>query len=81
MIKVTIELLPHGNEKQKKHLGTIEISNRSGDRRSGNYVYTVSEEDDPNTVLTMGTILAFPRKLHVTHLVRRVLEEIQDEIK
>ena len=80
MIKVTIELLPHGNKKQKKHLGTIKINNMGGGVRLGNYVYIVSEKDNLNTVLTTGKIFGFPRHLHVTHLIRRVLEEIQDEI-
>ncbi len=38
MIRVTVELLPHGSESRKRQLGIIEIVNdNSGDEATGNY--------------------------------------------
>lgn len=48
MIRVTIEILPYGDENSKKKLGMIEIANDgSGDLYKGNYktVLHVNEHD------------------------------------
>ena len=70
MIKVTIELLPHGNEKQKKHLGTIEINNMGGGVRLGRYAYTVLGEDGTNNRYTV-----FRRAENAGGLAARAVEE------
>lgn len=38
MIRVTVELLPHGDESRRRTLGTMEIANDgTGDQETGNY--------------------------------------------
>lgn len=47
MIRVTIELIPHGDENsdRRRVLGTLEIANDgSGDRETGNYEGTLHAE-------------------------------------
>ena len=63
MIRVTVELLPFGDESKKKHLGTAYISNDgSGDESSGNYKVTFSKMGKPNVTWKAGTVINFPRK-------------------
>ena len=41
MLRITVELLPGGDESRKKHLGTATITNDgTGDEHRGNYVAT-----------------------------------------
>ena len=45
MIRITVELLPQGDEKRKRTLGTMEIANdRSGTSQIGNYRGTLHAE-------------------------------------
>jgi hypothetical protein len=38
MIRITIEMLPHGDESRKRHMGTMEIANdATGTGTAGNY--------------------------------------------
>jgi hypothetical protein len=44
MIKVTVELIPHGDESKKRSLGSMTIiNNRTGDINFGNYDYSISK--------------------------------------
>lgn len=63
MIRVTIELLPHGSELHKRHMGTAIISNDgTGDWESGNYKVTLSKWGKPKVTWKKGTITDFDRK-------------------
>lgn len=64
MIRVTVELIPKGDESRKFHLGTAEIRNRGGGRTDprGIYSYRFSKRGLPNSSLCTGTIDGFPRK-------------------
>lgn len=47
MLKVTIELWPHGDEERKRTLGTIDIWNdATGTHEVGNYTVRLSKELD-----------------------------------
>lgn len=68
MLRVTIELLPHGSEARKSHLGTVLIANDgtasdgSGDAPRGNYVVRLSRRGQPLRVWRTGVVRDFPRK-------------------
>lgn len=63
MIRVTIELLPHGFETNKKHLGTIDIANdATGTLTSGNYKAKLSKRGNPKSIWKTAEIKNFPRK-------------------
>lgn len=62
MIRVTIELLPGGLEKGKKHLGTMEISNDlSGTPEVGNYNVRLSKWGRPTHTWKKGRVEGFYR--------------------
>ncbi len=81
MIKITIELLPFGSEKHKKHLGTAIITNiGSGTKYSGNYKYNLSKKGNPKNTWREGKISGFPRKkLGAYDLLFRVLRDVVSE--
>ena len=63
MIRVTIELLPHGIESKKCHLGTMTIANDgSGDIENGNYHVALSKWGRPNESWKQGIVKNFPRR-------------------
>lgn len=63
MIRVTVELLPQGDESRKKHLGTAIIANTgSGNVTRGNYTVSLSMRGKPNTIWKRGEVRGFPRK-------------------
>ena len=63
MIRVTVELVPHGIEGRKKHLGTAEIWNdATGNLATGNYGYRLSRRGQPNSDWKSGEVKGFPRK-------------------
>lgn len=48
MIRVTVELIPKGDEPRKRTLATMEIANdRTGDQETGNYTGTLHAEYTP----------------------------------
>lgn len=60
MLRVTIELLPHGNEARARVLGTAYIVNDGfGSESSGNYQVTLSRRGGKER---KGEVLDFPRK-------------------
>lgn len=60
MIRVTIELFPHGDETRKRTLGSADIWNDgSGDISTGNYGYRIRGKD--GRVFRVGTVTGFRR--------------------
>lgn len=60
MIRVTIELVPHGIG-NPKHVGTMKIWNDlTGDRSKGNYKFTLTK-NNPNIVWRGGEVKGFRR--------------------
>lgn len=63
MIRVTIELLRHGSEAHKRHLGTIEIANDgTGDADMGNYSVRLSKFGNPMSTWKRGAVTGFARR-------------------
>lgn len=63
MLRITVELLPNGDESRKSHLGTAEIINiGSGDSETGNYKVRLSKWGDPSKVWKSGELQGFPRQ-------------------
>ena len=63
MLRVTVELLPHGSEEGKRHLGTCLITNTgAGTLQEGEYTVSLSKWDRPRLVWKRGSVKAFPRK-------------------
>ena len=80
MIRITIELLPRGDEALKRHLGTITIANTGGTPTRGNYRARLSKRGRPNQVWKEGQITNFPRKrLGAYDLLYRALAAVVGE--
>ena len=63
MLRITVELLPNGDESQKRHLGTAEITNLgSGDDKTGNYEVRLSKWGNPSQMWKCGELKGFPRQ-------------------
>jgi hypothetical protein len=59
MLRVTIELVPHGVESMKRTIATARIVNDgTGDHSIGNYTYTVKGAE---RILAEGRVTGFPR--------------------
>jgi len=81
MIRVTVEMLPGGNEERKYHLGTAYIANdgetsanTNGSR--GSYEVVLSKRGQPESIWKAGRVFNFPRKrLLMWDLLYRALKE------
>lgn len=63
MLRVTIELLPHGDASQPRHMGTAVIANDgTGDGQTGNYAIRLSKWGRPDEDWRKGRIVGFDRK-------------------
>lgn len=73
MIRVTIEILPFGKEKDKYHLGTVEITNDGrGSPTKGNYIYGFFDKRKRH--FRHGFYDGFPKKkLMIWDLLLRIL--------
>ena len=76
MIRITVELIPHGIGKPK-HLGTMVIGNiLSGTRTQGDYFYKMFNKAGHRFRNRKGTIKSFPReRLLVWDLLYRILRK------
>ncbi|MEW6330190.1 MAG: hypothetical protein AB1560_01885 [Pseudomonadota bacterium] len=62
MIRVTIEMLPLGNESRKRHLGTVTIANDgTGTRGLGNYKVRLSRRGKPDSTWRTACLTGFRR--------------------
>jgi len=80
MIKVTIELLPHGFERNKSTLGIMEIFNKgTGTGVSGHYGFRIFRKGS-KTIWKSGDVEGFPRKRLLSwDLLYRCLHSILQE--
>lgn len=63
MLRITVELIPQGDEKRKRHMGTAEIINDgSGDSKTGNYKVRLSKWGNPSQTWKWGKLQGFPRQ-------------------
>lgn len=84
MIRVTIEMLPHGDESKKRHMGTVDIANDgTGTRESGNYKVRLSRMDSPSRAWKSGAIKGFNRITRGPHdlLLLALLSLVADRNK
>jgi len=62
MIRVTIEILPSGDESRKRHIGTVEIANDgTGSRDIGNYSIRLAKFGAPKQTWLKGKLVGFDR--------------------
>lgn len=59
MLRVKIDLIPHGDEAKARTLQTLTIANTGGTARSGDYVALLS--DDSGLLIERTTITHWPR--------------------
>lgn len=79
MLRVTIELVPHGDESRKKVIAQGEIANAAtGTWANGNYTYTLEGElfghPEFGHESFKGEVLNYPRYLESWDLLYRVLK-------
>ena len=62
MLRITIEVLSHGDTTNPKHLGTALIINDcTGTAETGNYTITLSKWGSPKEIWKSGKLSGFPR--------------------
>ena len=62
MLRVTIELVPKGDEERCRHLGTVEIANDgTGDAATGNYAVRLAKFGRPGETWMKGAVRGFDR--------------------
>jgi hypothetical protein len=82
MVRVTLELLPHGSKRGIKEIGKIEIWNDgTGTGNLGNYGYRIYHGGKyafRAEVYKTGSIKGFPRKWSPYRLLQRVLKDARE---
>lgn len=78
MIRVTVDLVPFGDESQSRKIAEMIIANDgSGDSEWGNYVYAFKDNyTDP----TSGSVADHYRPLGIWPLVKRVLNSTHENL-
>ena len=73
MIRVTIDVIPFGNESRRETKETIDIINNlsTGNSVMGNYDYTAS-----GLVNKVGQVNGFHRKFGLVNLIYKVMKEM-----
>lgn len=62
MIRVTIEILPKGDESKKRHIGTVEIANDgTGSSSMGNYLIRLAKFGSAKQTWLHGKLKGFDR--------------------
>ncbi len=68
MIRVTIQMIPRGDETKARHMGTVEIANEgTGNSEMGNYKVRCSKMTKPSHTWKTGAIKGFNRKTRGPH--------------
>jgi hypothetical protein len=63
VIRVTVELLPKGDESRKRHIGSIEIANDgTGTALKGNYMVRLAKFGRPEATWKRGAVIGFARQ-------------------
>jgi hypothetical protein len=75
VIRVTVELVPHGDESRARVLARGTITNDgTGTFQRGNYRFWLSQSGRPNTATREGAVTNFPRQAkNVWHLLAQCL--------
>jgi hypothetical protein len=62
MLRVTIEVVPKGDENRRRHLGTVEIANEgTGSTELGNYAVRLAKFGRPQQHWMKGAVRGFDR--------------------
>jgi hypothetical protein len=77
MLRITIELLPLGDESKAKRLSEMVLANDgTGDRYQANYEAWISKDDFNDTEPRYGKLSNFDRSKDAWELLRLMLEAI-----
>lgn len=75
MLRITIELVPFGNDDEASVIGRMLIANEgTGDYKTGNYAYVYSYTDRPDDQ-EFGYVKRYPRINGAWGLVKKVLSD------
>lgn len=86
MIRVRVELVPHGIEELAKQIAVMEIANIGPADKDGNYMYGITAWEDDNPVsggkadTWTGVLKKFDRKQSIYMLLQRATRLIADRI-
>lgn len=84
MLRVTIEMVPRGEESKKYHMGTVEIANDGmGTAERGNYKVRLAGFKSASSRWRTGAVLDFPRKSRGPYdlLLRALAATVGDRAK
>lgn len=75
MLRVRVELVPHGVESMAHEVARVEIANTGGNHEVASYTYRISEAASPYSegLTTAGAIARHRRYAPALHLLQRVL--------
>lgn len=80
MLRVTIELIPFGNEENKRKIGEMVIANTGdGTGALGDYEAWTAPDSHSNEPLMFGKLKGYDRRQSVWELIRLMLESIRLE--
>lgn len=94
MLRVTIDMVPRGEEARAHTIGIVEIANDGrGSRTRGNYMVRLAKRGQPTQTWRQGAVTDFPRQtkgpydllLHALVATvgtrnRRLIEELEEEL-
>ena len=79
MLRITVELVPRGQETRKRTLGVMEVANVGGTSTRGEYDYLMTEEENLDLGISArsrrGVVRDYLRHQSVWRLVQAVLGE------
>lgn len=84
MLRVTIEMVPRGDESKKYHMGTVEVANDGmGTAERGNYKVRLAGFKNASSRWRTGAVLDFPRKSRGPYdlLLRALAATVGDRAK
>jgi hypothetical protein len=80
MLRVTIELVPFGDESRAREIGTMLIANDGeGTHAKGDYAYVYGYTDRRNVRFSTGTVKSFYRNQGAWALIKKILVKGNEE--
>ena len=80
MLRVTIELVPHGDETRAREIGTMLIANDGeGTHVKGDYAYVYGYTDRRGVKFSTGTLKNFYRSQGAWALIKKILVKGNEE--
>jgi hypothetical protein len=80
MLRVTIELVPHGDETRAREIGVMLIANDGeGTHTKGNYAYVYGYTDRRGVRFSTGTVKNFYRNQGAWALIKKILMKGNEE--